>query len=284
MGSTKTQVIEAVFDRLWDAKSKSLSETVVDFHHLDDAIKKVNKTAARKLSLDNKANFFKDIIRNDNADSYWPPSVLARGYTARQVTGKKAVFEFVALPTGQSVPFPNVYLPSASTPTFRVQTVSMSIASKTLGRRDETWMTQVLVRLNVIPTHFALASPRKIIHVDHLQMGVKRKSSEIDAIFLGVEETTADLEQVMITFEAKQIGERIIEEQVTRQVTEAFAMSTKQKKVPFDAVIPLAIKNLGGSQLYLIEFEKVARGVWPGAPIKKATDAIYELVPSVPGI
>src|SRR6185437_10504130 len=135
-----------------------------------------------------------------------------------QVTGNNQSFEFVPRGTHQQLPFPSFAEPTELTPRHRIETVSLPLASRMLGRKDETWLMQVLVRLKVLETHLALVSKRKWIQVDHLQMSVKHGKREIDGLFLGIEELPENRQEVIICCEAKGKNDDLLEEQIVGQV------------------------------------------------------------------
>lgn len=172
MASAKTAVIELLFKQRWDQDRGTLRRPEVSLSDVSSAIRAVNPSLQehRRLTDRNPANFFKDFIRNrGSANSNWPASVLQRGYTARQTTGEGHCFEFVPLAHGQTEPFlPLVPDPSESTPRHRIESASLPLASRKLGRKDEPWLIQVAVRLRLIQTHLALFSYREILQVDHL--------------------------------------------------------------------------------------------------------------------
>lgn len=160
--SEKTAIIEALFNKRWRGQGKRLSNSIVTLDDVQRAIRSNNEAnRIHRLSTRNPANFFKDFVRKrHSANSNWPPSVLQRGYTARQVTGRGQCFEFVPLPTGQKEPFPaGVIRPRKRTPAHDIQSASMPLASRRMGRRDEAWLIQVLARLHIIETHLALHGP-----------------------------------------------------------------------------------------------------------------------------
>ncbi len=139
------------------------------------------------LGTANLANFFKDIIRTENANANWPESLKEQGWTGRQRYGNRRVFQFIPYEAGQTVPFPDRYLPDETTQTHEVQSASMSFIARQLGRREETWLTQIAVNLRIVETQLSLFSPAQIRtllrDVVHLQMSVKTQP-EIDAVFL----------------------------------------------------------------------------------------------------
>jgi hypothetical protein len=241
LSSRKTDIIERLFLKRWDSTTTSLSNPIVTLEDVSEAIREHNAAnpAARLMSDRNPANFFKDFIRvKERANANWPKSILDRGYTARQVTGGNLCFEFVPLAPGQSVPFPfnTVPPPTEHTPRHRIESASLPLASRRLGRRDESWLVQVLIRLRVIETHLALFSTRTFVQIDHLQMSVKLTISEIDALFLGIEQLkSGSTREVLISCEAKGLRDDILEDQVLRQVQAIFSM----RDVAQDTVIPM---------------------------------------------
>jgi hypothetical protein len=107
------------------------------------------------------ANFWKDITRTD-PNRIWPARVLSAGYTGIDGIGQgpQASFRFVPLPPGQEVAFPPALTPSqlAQASPIMLESVSMPLATKALGRDDENWLAQVSVRLRVIESHLAVRS------------------------------------------------------------------------------------------------------------------------------
>jgi hypothetical protein len=186
---------------------------------------------------------------------------------ARQRPGGQRVFEFVDFAPGQTEPFPNKYPASAAIVPTPVEAVSLSLAKRRLGRRDESWLIQVAVELRLVQTHFATRSALNIVEVSHLQTGVKLGKSEIDSLFIAQVRTQSnDHEQVLITCEAKQDGQRILEHQIVEQVVAA-SRSVRVAGLPISAVVPIALKVLPGSSVYLAEFQS-----WPVIPFPHQYD------------
>ena len=172
----KTRIIEQIFHERWRAEEHALENATVSLPDVQRAIERHNAESGRApLSTRNPANFFKDFIRNQrSANRNWPASVFHAGYTGRQLQSSGNCFEFIPAVPGQTVPFPIelVPLPDDSTPRVRVESVSLPLASKRLGRRDEPWLIQVLIRLRIFETHLALSSQQHIVQLDHLQTNV----------------------------------------------------------------------------------------------------------------
>jgi len=142
---------------------------------------------------------------------------------------------------------------------------------------------QVLVRLRVIETHLSLFSGRKVVQIDHLQMGMKLGSrSEIDAIFLALEEMdSGGLREVIVCCEAKGRRDDLLEDQLLSQIRAVFSMG----EVVQEVVIPMGIKVVGPSEVYVAEFDEVARAAAPAmTSLSVVSEAVYKLVPPVPGI
>lgn len=281
MPSKKTPIIEDLFNQRWNPVTRTLTNPIVTLADVQAAIHLYNTThPTSQLSTANPANFFKDFTRSiASANQNWPASVLANGYTARQRTGNNECFEFVPLPVGQVTPFLQS-APWLNLPQHLIQSASMSLTSKRLGRRDETWLTQVLVRLHVIETHLAAYSPRNIVQVDHLQMGVKQTASEIDALYLAIEDLgNGNTQEAIICCEAKGRRDDILEDQIVAQVRTTFAM----RGLTQNLVIPMAAKAVSRSKVYVAEYDAVVRGTAP-ITLTVLSQAMYEFVPPVAGI
>lgn len=286
--SHKTAIIEMLFDDRWDAASGVLSRPIVTLSDISAAIDKYNKSLpskSKKLSKHNPANFFKDFFRRkDSANRNWPSSVWSKGYAARQLTGSGNAFEFVRIFQGQSEPFPistATYPRSPQAPHLELQSLSMLPIARSLGRRDETWLMQVAVQLNLIETHFALCSIFKseLQHVSHLQIGIKLRHTEIDGLYLA---QFLDGSEAIITLEAKGRKDDILEEQVLAQVKAVLSMEAFTGK---KCIVPMAIKIIGDSEIYVVEYESIDIGRnAPGAITPIASEAVYRLKPPVPGI
>lgn len=290
MPITKQEIFERIFVARWDAERGQLSNALVSLDDVAEAIREVNASRPneRPMSDRNPANFFKDFIRDKaRSNRRWPQSIRAEGFTARQVTGGGACFEFVPFEPGQADPFPiNIVPPPApAAERHNIESVSLPLASRRLGRGDEAWLIQVLVRLHVIETHLSLYSTRNIVQVDHLQMSVKLRRVEIDSLFLAVEETDNQPEEIIVTCEAKGLRDDILEDQVLRQVLAVFSLP----EITQNIVIPMAVKALGASLVRVVEFEAISReqalaNAEAPIAITMVSDAIYEFVPPVPGI
>jgi hypothetical protein len=282
--SQKTAVIERIFNLLYDEASGQLRRTVVTAEDIEEAKLYCNVELEMNIKLNsNPFNFMKDIVRSTSGSKIWPESVHARGFTGKQKTGGGDIFEFVPLIVGQKTEFDEDYKPSDSTPTFLIQSLSLPLASKALGRKDESWLLQVAVNLRVIETHFAIGDNRQInaLELNHLQMDIKLRTVQIDALFLAKQ----DLEDsdahgsVLITVEAKQGNQRILTEQITRQVQEAF------EATPNDLIIPTAIVGVRNKGIYVVEFKAVRRSESKNfkAPVFHR-EAMFVLLPTVKGI
>lgn len=278
----KAEIIRAIFEERWNAETGKLSKSIVTLGDLSEAISAFNKKfSGRLLSNKNPANFFKDFIRNKRrANKNWPPEIIKSGFTARQVTGGGRCFEFVPLTEGQLEPFPLSAIPGPdeSTPRITVETLSLPLASRRLGRSDEPWLIQVLVRLRIIETHLALFSSRKVIQLNHLQMNVKLAKSEIDALFLAVENGN-DTHQTFVTCEAKGKNDDILDTQVLEQVRAAFRFPGATH------VLPLAVKAFAPSQIHVVEFVPLSKDEAEHATsLRVASSAVYVLKPAIKGI
>ncbi|RYY90416.1 MAG: hypothetical protein EOO15_02785 [Chitinophagaceae bacterium] len=228
-----------------------------------------------KLGRANPANFLKDIIRKRNANSNWPTQLISNRMSARQRYGNKRVMEFVPFAPGQTVPFPDRFDPLLETPVVEMQSISIPYLARTLGRAEETWITQVVVNLKIIETALALHSPlaSRIRDVTHLQIGMKTKP-EIDATYVlslsaaKTGKSAGKEENLLLTCEAKQKDERILEDQIKEQVAKAFETTRTLKEPGIDGIKPFAIQIWRGdkssshyndAKLYVVEFEHISR-------------------------
>lgn len=199
---------------------------------------------------------------------------------AQQVTGGGNVFEFVKVSPDQAEPFPplGAYPRDPNARRYTLQSVSLPLAARLLGRKDESWLTQVAVRLFLIENHVALNSD-EYLHVSHLQMGVKQKESEIDALYLGSKNNG---DEVIITVEAKGRKDDILETQLLKQIQAVLRMSTlKEKK----CVLPMAMKIIEPSVVYIASYSEIPLGSHPPKSLGEiVSEAVYTLKPAVPGI
>jgi hypothetical protein len=277
--SGKPLVIERVFAELFDPTTGELRRAVVTNEDLVAAINWCRLNKGSTLSSKNPANFFKDIIRG-NADAKWPESLKALRWTAKQKTGDGNVFEFVRYRDDQNEPFPDSFTYHEGVKNHRIQTLSIPLATKALGRDDETYLIQVAAKIHVIETHFALESPVKILEINHLQIGIKQRKTEIDSLYsASYQSDDGSTKRLLITAEAKNKGQRILVEQILNQVSAAFTLATD-----VDIVIPVAmIARPGG--IYLVEFQKISRTDHAdNILLVLEREAFYELMPRVPGI
>jgi hypothetical protein len=280
--SKKSAIIEHIFHSRWNARSGTLEDPVVTFKDISAAI----NVSGTKLSTSNPANFFKDFIRNKaSANRNWPKSVFASGYTGDQLTGGSKCFQFTPVENGQTEPFPLLsfaYPKSSKAPRHLIQSVSLSPFWRLLGRRDETWLIQVLVRLNLVQTHFALFSKTGLRHVEHLQTAVRQTRVEIDALFLGEGVAAGQPKRALITLEGKGAKDDILEEQIIRQIEAVVEMKSIRNK--FDVVIPVAAKVLGKSEIYVVEYEEIKPTAKPPYKLEQVMEVIYCIVPHVEGV
>ena len=246
---------------------------------VQEAIRHCNKKYGSNLSDRNPANFMKDIVRGQSASRNWPEALKKLRFTAVQRPGAGNVFEFVPYGPGQTEPFPDIFKPDETTPRFRVQSVSMPLAARELGRSDEPWLIQTAVNLRIVETHFSVISEQPIAQLTHLQMSVKLRETEIDALFLATCKTDEGEYRAIVTCEAKQSRERVLEHQIISQVKAAF------EETQVDVVIPIALRAVRGVGFYVVEFEAVRRADAASLEgLSVSQEAIYELRPPVPGI
>ncbi len=277
--SNKTKLIEAIFDERYDDRTETLENDVVTF----DDIKAAMKTTGSTLSDANLANCFKDIVRSPNRNSHFPGSVFERGYTGEQYIGsiERGCFRFVPVADGQTAPFAErAPDPGLFDNVQEIQSVSLNLQSRRLGRRDESWLTQVVVNMNVVSTHLALHSAHDLVAVQLLQTNMKLRKAEIDALLLGAVGSgkpgeTAD---ILICCEMKHRREMLEEEQILRGAQAGQAEAAKKLGIAEVAVIPMAVKALDDGLLWVIEYAS------DFPPLASVNECLYRLNPPVPGI
>lgn len=282
--SQKTPVIERIFDLLYDSSSGTLTRSVVTAQDLEEAKRYCNEKLGMSIKLNsNPFNFMKDIVRSTAGAKIWPERVKQLGWVGRQKTGGGDVFEFIPYVKGEAEGFEEDYRPGDETPVYELQSLSLPLASRALGRKDESWLLQVAVNLRVIETHFAIGDDKQIeaLELNHLQMDIKLRTVQIDALFLAkMSLNDSDSHgSVLITVEAKQGNQRILTEQIARQVQEAFDAT------PNELVIPMAIVGIRNEGIYVVEFKAVNRldASTFSQPVFHR-DAMFVLRPAVKGI
>ena len=199
----KTQVFDHLFRWRYDPEgNKSLrwdeaTQTIPEDRRLvyaHEVLFAIRDTGA-KLGNNQAANFTKDFLRKESRNANWPERLAQLRWTIEQVTGKDDAtqlprnFIFKRYEERDDVPFPDRWPTPDDAQQHEIQSVTLSVASKQIERMDEARMMQIAVDLRVVETHFALYSPLsteeyKIVHMDHLQMGLKLRGSEIDGLYL----------------------------------------------------------------------------------------------------
>lgn len=279
--SQKTQVIEYLFKKYWNIESGNLDKTLMSLDDVADGIRACNRISGGNLSDRNPANFMKDLLRGANTSSNWPKIVAEHRFTGVQRTGAGECFEFIPYKDGQTEPFPDRFKFRPDAPRYPVQSISVPLITKSLGRSDETWLIQTAINLRVVETHFSIASDFPILELFHLQMGIKLRSTEIDALFLGKTGDPRNPEPVLITCEAKQAKDPFIPSQIVNQVKAAF----NDTDTNVDIVIPIGLRTVPRVGFYLTEFAAIYRAEAEDLDdLKLVKDAIYELHPPVKGI
>jgi hypothetical protein len=155
----------------------------------------------------------------------------------------------------------------------------MPLASKALGRDDETYLIQVAIKLNLVETHFALYSELDVIELNHLQIGIKLRLTEVDSLYAATYlDAAGEKRQLIVTVEAKKKRQRILPDQIVRQVKAAF------NATPIDLVVPLAMASAGGG-IYVAEFKPIRRQDSETLEtLELAIEVLYKLKPPVKGI
>lgn len=284
MATDKTVVIERIWAKL---QAETPPRRMVLQKDVTEAIEFCNANKGTKLSVNNPANFLKDVVRGDDASSFWPSSLTALRIGAEQRPRDKRVFEFVDFGPGQSEAFPNIYTAKPGMSETLIETVSIPIAMRRLGRADESWLVQVAVRLRLVEAHFATNSALKVQEINHLQIGVKLGPSEIDSLYLGSYEDGDKISSLLITCEAKQEGQRILDTQIAEQVVAA-AKSIRRENIFIDTVVGVGMKVIPESRIYVCEFAPIPAAAAEAAtsplPQILASEGLYRLKPPVKGL
>ena len=279
MSSEKTVVIEHLFRKYWDDISHSLRKTVMTLDDVAVAIRECNEAKGTSLSDLNPANFMKDFMRGNSASRNWPDALTALRYSAVQRTGTGDVFEFIHFTTGQTEAFTDTFRMPDDAPRYPVQSISLPLVTKSLGRSDEAWLIQTAINLRIVETHFAIGSTVPMVELSHLQMNVKLRQTEIDGLFLGLIEAEGGYERVIVTCEAKHYKDPFIPQQIINQVQAAFGA------MDVTMVIPLGLKAVKKVGFYVTEFQAVRRDEAESlTELTLASHGIYELHPAVKGI
>lgn len=287
MPSKKSGIFERLFEKRWNDALGNLTEPIVNLEEVADEIVLFNagKPKKQRLSQKNPANFYKDFTRKvRSANRNWPVAIKSKRFTAVGLTGESRCFKFIPIPSSREEPFVDVF-PAISDEqgSHRVSSASLPLAARQLSRGDEPALIQTLVRLRVIETHMALFSPlrQRIVQVDHLQNSVKLRDSEIDALFLAViKNDNGSNQNVLITCEAKQRGEDLMLEQISRQPLAAFDSTSG-----YDMVVAIGARSYAPSKIQIVEFQPVFRNSFhENDPLDLAGSNIYVLEPAVDGI
>lgn len=292
MATEKTIVIRRLWKVLQEENPPRMTVLKSD---VQKAIEWCRDNAGTTLDHGNVPNFMKDFLRGGRASLNWPEELSEQRITAKQVTGRQAdgaprIFEFLPFAQGQSEAFPEEVTPTAGQPPVMIQSVSLPLTTKSLGRSDESWLIQVAVNLRVFEHHFATISPLDVRELTHLQVGVKMGGrSEIDSLFLAVVQWDGKLVRALVTCEAKQNRDRILKDQIVQQVTAAYHM-VKSRGLDIDLVIPVAIKAVPpNGEVFVVEFDHWLPAEAECAEedrksLEVACSATYRLVPPVIGV
>jgi len=262
--SAKKAVIAHLYQRWLNGE---LDDGIAYRTDVTDAI----RDTGAQLSVGNAANFLKDLIRKKNVVENWPEEMIAARVSARQRYGNERVMQFFEYPEEWPSPFPDWHSPDEQTPIYTMQSVSMDSLARTLGRSEESWLTQIAVNLHLVHTQLALFSPtelrRRVRDVRHLQMSVKTQP-EIDAAYIATYSTDrpGEHENVFVTLEAKQRDERILVDQIREQVSKAFGITAHLSDPAIHAVKPMALQVIRWphagrleNMIFLVEFKTVDR-------------------------
>lgn len=278
----KSIVFEHMFESRWDDTTKTLSDPLFMLEDVSQAIAACNALDGKNRSTRNPANFVKDYPRHRNAaNKKWPKRIKDAGYTIKQRTGGGKCFEFVKMLPGQ-LPFPLIG-DWEKAERLKVQSLSMPLASRRLGRNDEAWLTQVAVKLHLIEAYFSLSnSGRNVVEIDHLQMNAKLNKSEIDSIYRYTEKLDEDdLRHGLILLEAKGKSEDVSHDQLVNALGAGKTLLDDET----DLLLTMALKAVKGAGVHVMEFEVVHESDIAGkAELDLVHEAVIEISPPVPGI
>ena len=295
MSTYKTKVIQDLFNKRFNKKTATFTDPIVTLDDIVDEIRFFNAAnpyfRKRPISTKNPANFFKDIIRKiSTGNNVWPAAVLAQGYTAIPSIGDGGCFEFDPIDPGQVVAFPAIN-PQPTTPVIPVSTLGITTLARKLSKAQETWLTQVATKLNIIELHLSNASPNNLKYVELLQMGVKNNEGEIDALYMGVTNSDA---HVLITVEAK-VNDDIYFGQIVGQVLAAQNILSRDPE-EIERIIPLAIKSIKNpksrkqastrvsTDVFVVEFDSVKPTQTVPRKLKQVAESLFALKPHLPNL
>ena len=251
MPSYKTDVIERLFHRRWDEGRNVLRDPVVTLEDIQAEIRLAIDRGAR-ASDKNAANFLYDIIRKPTANMMWPSSVFKAGYTGRQLVGTGQCFEFRQTPTGCGGAVSESFCVTSLTQRSQVQSISLPSLVRELAPSDEMAIFQIAVSLRLLETHFALRSALPMIDLTLLQMSVRFSNVTIDGLFVAsLENESGRMRRALVTCEAKQQDERILEDRIIRQI-QAAAQMPRGRLYCGDRG-----QRAPNSSIYVVEFEPV---------------------------
>jgi|GEM_PF-924228 len=308
--SKKTQVIEILFRNLWpEGQPRPSGPLIVTNDEVVAAIAKrnaLNKGESKPLSSANPANFLKDFIRKKTCNTNWPAELKAQRITARQRYGAKQVMEFIDYREGDQVPFEDRFDPVEGLRELPFESLSLPLEARALGRADEPWLIQVIVGQRLMNTHLAVVASEHGLEVEtlaHLQMSVKTQP-EIDTTFVATVKQDESRLRTYITGEAKQLNERILEDQIREQVAKAFEITAPLTDTEeIHAVMPMVFKVVrhppgvkpkqSRRGIYVAQFELITRKEFDTKysnerlhelPLTIQSRAFYEPQPPIRGI
>lgn len=247
---------------------------------LSDVQKEIRDAIQRgvKASDKNLANFLYDVIRKPSANDIWPKFVFDCGFTGKQLVGTGQCFEFVKVPAGAKVPYPDPFASHQLTHRQPIQSLTLPFQLRLLSPKDEMAILQYAIALNIPQTHFALHSKLDIRELTLLQTSARFNDVQVDALFIAKvqDDDQQTVSTVIITCESKQLNERILTDRILRQVRAA-----QQLPLEFEAVIPIVIQRVLRGGLYVGEFAGYLRSaqIEDDSFLTLESSAIYELKP-----
>lgn len=304
--SKKPAVFEHLFSYRYDADDKisdrfdPISGTISEDRRIvySNEINCAIAFTKTKLGDNQPANFSKDFLRKASRNKNWPTALVDAKWTMKQMTGRDdsngRARNFIWKPyePDQIEPFPDEWPAPDNFARHAIQSVTISVASKQIVRLDEARLMQIVADLRVVETHFALYSPLstvafKVVHLDHLQTGLKLRGSEIDGLYLAeFQDPSGARHAVLITVEAKKHDEFVNTSQVISQIEHASALG-----VTCEMIVPIALKHANGGTFV---FEYAPFDIPPGGKFEKdsidegrlqrVSTVFYEVRPEIIGL
>jgi len=283
---------------------QTIIEWVYNLHHSRPAwdpivtyeeLFRVREILGQRICKTNLANFFY-FSKLPYANSAWPPSVLAAGYTGLARIGKNRCFEFVPLPPGQRDAFVQIERPNGSTfyGDLRTDNGKLSDRFRRFKRDDEVRLVTVVEKSGLVSEFFKLVEKPEGAYdhnIEPMQSPLRSGSrGEADSFYIGewlFEDGSK--REFMIAVEAKKTGCDLFLSQMFHHTNLALTIAEESGDCDMNTtpVYSLGIETVGKSQVYVIQYKPM---LWsqledPGiAGMVVGAKAVYTFRPGVFGI